>query len=106
MTQNTPSPEKTGTRWFYTDAQNQAIGPVSFDDLNKMATAGIVMPETLVIPEGGTEWQPYRTMAVPPRPPVPSPPVESHTPPPAKVRRWPAVLSVLLLYPIGLIVLG
>lgn len=43
------------TRWYYADANNQARGPLSLDELQSLASEGEIKPETHVIEAGGTE---------------------------------------------------
>lgn len=52
------------TRWYYADASNQTHGPVSFDELQRLAKTGEITSETLVFEEGATEWR--RFAEVPP----------------------------------------
>ena len=60
-----PSPEAQ-TLWYYTDAANQPVGPLPFSDLQQLAAAEVIQPETHVIEEGGTEWKPFASVNPPP----------------------------------------
>ena len=42
--------------WFYTDAQQQQLGPVTIEQLQQLATNGQIQPTTLVWTEGMAEW--------------------------------------------------
>jgi hypothetical protein len=56
-------------QWFYAQ-NNQQAGPVSQAELDQLAQTGVIHPETLVWREGLANWQPYRTVRVPPSPPA------------------------------------
>ena len=93
------------TMWFYADANNQSLGPVSLAELWQLSATGVITPDSFVIENGGTEWKTLRSVAAKPSTP---PPVPTSLPPQSaanKPRRWPAVVCVLLLYPVGLIAL-
>jgi hypothetical protein len=92
---STPAPEK---KWLYANAENQPIGPLSVTELRQLAASGIINLSTFVIEEGGAEWKTYGAIATPPVPTVPPPSME-------EPRRWPAMVGVLLCFPIGLIAL-
>lgn len=94
-----PAPEK---KWFYANAENQPIGPMSVAELRQLAEVGTINPSTFVIEEGGTEWKTYGAIATPPVPSVPPLPT---LPTEKKPLRWPAVVGVLVCYPVGLIAL-
>ena len=102
MTNPRPSAE-TEVLWFYTDAQNQPVGPVPFSELQRLAAAGFVGPHTHVIEEGGVEWKVFGLVA----PTIePSPPLAVSTPPQKPPpRRWPTILALVLFYPVGLLLL-
>lgn len=90
----------TNVRWYYTDAQNQAVGPFSFEDLKKLHSNGLITSDTNVVEEGGAEWKQLRAV-LPASLPLPPPlPAKQKLP-----RRWPAVLFTLFLFPLGLIAL-
>ena len=42
--------------WFYIDAQQQQLGPVTIEQLQQLATNGQIQPTTLVWTEGMAEW--------------------------------------------------
>jgi hypothetical protein len=63
-------------RWYYADANNQPVGPLTTDALQSLLQGGTISLDTLVIQEGGTEWQPLRTiisLTPPAAPPAPQP---------------------------------
>lgn len=43
--------------YYYADTQNQPVGPVAVEALRSLFEQGVILPATLVIKEGGTEWQ-------------------------------------------------
>lgn len=47
--------------WYYAH-QGQRIGPVSDEDLARLAKDNVVTPSTLVWRDGMAEWQPWETM--------------------------------------------
>ena len=49
--------------YFFADANRQAVGPVSSDQLHAMYQSGGIALDTPVIPEGGSEWQTYRAFS-------------------------------------------
>jgi uncharacterized membrane protein len=62
----------TVMEWYYAQ-DDQQIGPVSEDELQKLVTAGTVTPKTLVWHDGMPNWAAYRTVGESPEPPVASP---------------------------------
>ncbi len=59
--------------WYYT-REGQSLGPISFEELNKLAAAGRLSPSDLVCPVGSQQWQPASSVAqlfpsLPPPPP-------------------------------------
>ena len=56
-----PSPESQSL-WYYADAANQPVGPLPFSDLQQLAAAGVIQPETHIIEEGGTEWKKFASI--------------------------------------------
>lgn len=44
--------------WYYAQ-NNQQLGPVPEAEFNRLATTGVIRPETLVWRDGMSEWQPY-----------------------------------------------
>jgi hypothetical protein len=57
-------------RYYYADAANQPIGPYELEELHRLHVAGVVRPDTLVAPEAGASWRPYRDLGVPAAQPV------------------------------------
>ena len=51
------------TLWFYADSNNEAQGPLPFAELQRLATAGTILPETHVIEKGGSEWRSYESVS-------------------------------------------
>ena len=49
--------------WYYAQ-EGQRIGPVSDEDLTRLAQDNVVTPSTLVWRHGMTEWQPWGTVVV------------------------------------------
>ena len=45
-------------RWFYSDAQQQQQGPVSFAQIQQIAASGQIQPKTLIWNEGMAHWTP------------------------------------------------
>jgi hypothetical protein len=87
--------------WFYTE-QGQRRGPVTWQQLQQLATAGQVKPNDLVWKNGMAQWVPASSQAglfgapaaPPPAPPAPAPPPapppERGAPPSAPSRPAPA----------------
>jgi len=70
-------------KYHYADQNNVPIGPCEIDDLLKLHAQGLVRPETYVLAEGTTAWQPFATVLAQPRPPGSISPLPPTTPPPA-----------------------
>lgn len=85
--------------WYYVDEVGNAVGPVSFGDLQKSAALGKVSAQTLIARQGDADWRPYSSL-VPPQVPVTAAKAQITD---SRPRRWPAVLSTLLCFPLGLI---
>lgn len=70
-----PSPPSIASRkfWFYTDAENQPIGPLLASELLELAESGVIKSETHVIEEGGTAWRTFGSLTTPTPPPLPAP---------------------------------
>jgi len=45
-------------RYYYVGGQNQALGPVTAKQLVDMVNTRLINPETLVVPEGESQWRP------------------------------------------------
>ena len=75
--------------FFYASANRQPVGPLSRAQLDDLARQGTVTPDTLVVEEGATAWQPYRsltgarpaTTVLPPPPSMASAPLTMARPP-------------------------
>ena len=50
------------TRWYYVDADNNLLGPISIETLDALFMEGIISLDTRVIREKGTEFQPYSSI--------------------------------------------
>ena len=46
----------SNAQWFYTDAQQQQLGPISFEQVQQLAVSGNIQPTTLIWTEGMAEW--------------------------------------------------
>ncbi|GAB2496243.1 RDD family protein [Pseudoxanthomonas sangjuensis] len=92
--------------WFYTDAEQQRLGPLSTDELKRFFRDGTITPDTLVWRDGMLQWRPLGELAAqlglvetppaaagihaaapasppqPPQPPMPPPPPAPEPPPP------------------------
>ena len=54
--------------YYYADSANQPVGPIPLERLHALARDGTIGPDTHVLPEGGEDWQHYRSVS-PPFPP-------------------------------------
>jgi hypothetical protein len=89
------------TLWFYADASNQTVGPVPLSELERLAAAGVIQSGTQVIENGASEWRAFSEVA-PRTAPPPLLPLLPSAPAP---RRWPTILALVFLYPVGLVLL-
>ena len=76
--------------YYYADAANEVVGPVSEEQLHALHRDGTINHDTHVVPEGSDEWRPYRsatpTIAPPSRALVPATQVQlERIPPPLPV---------------------
>ena len=55
--------------YYYADENNQAVGPITEDQLHVLGRNGSITPDTQVLQEGTTEWCQYGLIAPPPNPP-------------------------------------
>lgn len=70
MTPDTSVPSQDGEPlYFYADANNDPVGPLSLRKLHHIRSVGVIGDETLIVEDGGSEWRPYATFAVPAQPP-------------------------------------
>jgi len=53
------------TRFFYADERNEPIGPLSWEDLQRLESEGVISGHTQVIEETGTAWRPLASVAQP-----------------------------------------
>ena len=114
-----PLPPAPDTLWFYADAKNEAVGPVPFAELERLAATEAIQPETQVIEKSGSEWKPFSVVAAHPADSESKPPPASTTGDakpkgiPARIgafftnrqRRLPVFLTLIFTYPIGLFLL-
>lgn len=54
-------------RWYFADDKNETQGPISLEELQRLAKIGEIRPETHVIEEGETEWRKFAQVP----PPIP-----------------------------------
>src|SRR5438093_1118559 len=47
--------------YYYTDAANEVVGPISEERLHALYRDGTINLDTNVVPEGSTDWQSYRS---------------------------------------------
>jgi len=52
-------PSETPLRWYCADANNHPRGPLSRDEIACLKLGGMISDQTLVMKEGGGDWQPY-----------------------------------------------
>lgn len=55
-------------KYYYANAQNQAVGPVSLEDIQQLLKTGVVTPSTQIIAEGATQWSPLASLLNPSQP--------------------------------------
>ena len=93
------SPPKDRALWFYADAENRPVGPLTFGELKELSATGIIRSDSFVIEEGGSAWKTLASIIS----------VETAAKPPAPLhiegRRWPTFLALFLLYPLGVFLL-
>lgn len=112
-----PSPESQPL-WYYADSSNEPVGPLPMNALQRLASAGVVLPDTHVIEKGGTEWKKISAIVgfIPPPPPPPPPvrsdanqhPAQTSTGTiniPSAQKRSDPIAIALLIIPIGAAVL-
>lgn len=46
----------SNAQWFYSDAQQQQLGPVTFEQIQQLAASGQIQPTTLIWNEGMPNW--------------------------------------------------
>ena len=94
-TMTTSSPSTPSVRWYYADANNQPTGPLAANALQSLYQSGTISADTLILPEGGTTWQPYHSVFpanrqfVPPPPLPPQPAMQQPVPAPAATQKCP-----------------
>ncbi|MEI9897876.1 MAG: DUF4339 domain-containing protein [Chthoniobacter sp.] len=65
MTTPVPPPlpnEGAEKLWYYTDAENQPVGPVAFAMLKHLGEQGLIRPVDYVREKGSDEWVPFQTI--------------------------------------------
>lgn len=90
---DTPRPNSP-TNYYYADANNQPVGPLSAEQIHAFYQAGEITLDTLVIPEGATDWRRYSNIAPRVAPPQSSDPAATTTPPPAATKNVTAMSSL------------
>lgn len=50
--------------YFFIDSTNEMVGPVSWEILQQLARAGVVVDETLAASEGSSDWAPFAELRV------------------------------------------
>ena len=70
----TTSSADSSSRWYYADASQQPVGPIAASTLQVLYANGVISSETLIIPEGGADWQAYRAVFPVTQQPTPPPP--------------------------------
>lgn len=78
MSHSSPAIERR--RWFYADSENQPVGPMSEENLRLLRQNGVISADTLLLPDGGSEWTPFNAVfseALAVSPPVPLMPSET-----------------------------
>ena len=107
------------TQWYYAGPANEPVGPLPFSELERLAATGTIKTDTFVIEESGTDWRPFAALAVPPLSGTAGNPDEL-----SKItglakrivtksfsflvnrdRKCPVILTLILLYPAGLVLL-
>lgn len=77
------------TSFYYADANDQPVGPLSLDEIRRFVAAGVVPPDVLICEADGEEWRPLTEFAGPPR----SAPPRTGTPPMARPVRASATID-------------
>jgi hypothetical protein len=88
-----PIPAKSQVKYYYADATNQPVGPLSVEQIDALYQTGEITLDTLVIPEGATDWHPYRNIASRPASPSLVAPLATTTDPPAASGNFTATSS-------------
>ncbi|HEY3755409.1 MAG TPA: hypothetical protein VGL42_04605 [Opitutaceae bacterium] len=80
-------------RFYYTNAKNQAVGPVEAAEVAWLADTGIIGEETRIIAEGEKSWYSYRRWHQEFRGSVRLPkPLSAAGSAPVKTRKWPRLV--------------
>lgn len=91
-------------QWYYTDALNNPTGPYPFSELNALAKAGTIQPDTLVCKAGDTGWRRFDSVQIsvggPVVPPLPPPLNDAATKKDFFIKLG---LTILICCPIGII---
>ena len=56
--------DSAATKYYYADAQNKTVGPVTTDELQALIRDGALRPDPMVVPEGMSEWRPLSQQGV------------------------------------------
>jgi len=89
---DTPRPNSQ-INYYYADANNQPVGPLSAEQIHALYQVGEITLDTLVIPEGATDWHRYRNIAPRAASPPSSTPTATTAPPPETIKNVTATSS-------------
>ena len=84
-------------KYHYTDQNNVPIAPYEIGDLLRLHAQGRVQPETYVLAEGATTWQPFATVLAQQRPAASLPPPPTASPLAAKPAKVQAIAIMSLV---------
>jgi hypothetical protein len=89
--------------WFYADANNQPVGPLTFEALRQLSAAGTISPRTQVIQQGDSSWRTFAEV-VPPT----SIPRSTGLPSGSEAKKHSRIIPIgglIFVYPLGLLLL-
>ena len=49
-------------KYFYLDSNDNSVGPLTREELNKLSETRQISSDTFIVEEGGAEWKPYGTL--------------------------------------------
>ncbi|MEI7821056.1 MAG: DUF4339 domain-containing protein [Verrucomicrobiota bacterium] len=91
--------------YYYADENNQAIGPITEDQLRVLGRNGSITPDTQVLQEGTSEWCQYGLIAPPPNPPGMTPTQPPNGAPASKPNAKNPSLALLVAF-LGAAIVG
>lgn len=53
------------THFYYADANSQAVGPLSLEEIRRIAEAGVIPPDVMVCEADGEVWKPLSSFDEP-----------------------------------------